>query len=67
MNWFGPIGVAALYYASLSLHKTGVEVVWTITSLLICASLIAHGLTSTPLTKLYGKYFQQRQSSQESS
>lgn len=65
MGWFGPIGVAALYYAGLSLHKTGVEAVWTVTSLVICASLIAHGLTSTPLTKLYGKYFQKHQANYE--
>lgn len=65
MGWFGPIGVAALYYSGLSLHKTGVEPVWTVTSLVICASLIAHGLTSTPFTKLYGRYFQNHQSNDE--
>ncbi|MBE9191878.1 cation:proton antiporter [Gloeocapsopsis crepidinum LEGE 06123] len=66
MGWFGPIGVAALYYAGLSLHKTGVEAVWTVTSLVICASLIAHGLTSTSLTKLYGRYNQNQQVNRES-
>lgn len=66
MDWFDPIGVAALYYTGLSLHKTGVEAIWTVTSLVICASLIAHGLTLTSFTKLYGKYFQHHQSSHES-
>jgi len=65
MGWFGPIGVSALYYAGLSLHKTGVESVWVVCSLMICASLIVHGLTSTPFTKLYGRYFQNHQSNDE--
>ena len=56
LGWFGPIGVAALYYANLSLRETGIEAAWTVGSLVICASIIAHGLTAAPLTKLYGRY-----------
>ncbi len=55
MGWFGPIGVAALFYASFSLSRTGHEEVWTVASLLIIASVLAHGLTATPLTRLYGR------------
>jgi sodium/hydrogen antiporter len=54
-GWFGPIGVAALLYAMQAVRQTGQEEVWAITSLLICASVLAHGVTATPLTKLYGK------------
>jgi NhaP-type Na+/H+ or K+/H+ antiporter len=55
LGWFGPIGAAALYYAAFSLRETGIEEVWVVGSLIICASVLVHGVTATPLTKLYGK------------
>ncbi|MDP8947827.1 MAG: cation:proton antiporter, partial [Actinomycetota bacterium] len=55
LGWFGPIGVAALFYANLSVSKAGVEEAWVIGSLIICASILVHGLSATPLTRLYGK------------
>lgn len=55
LGWFGPIGVAALYYANLALRETGIEAAWTVGSLVICASIFAHGVTAAPLTKLYGR------------
>lgn len=61
LGWFGPIGVAAIFYANLSLRRTGTEeVVWVVASLLICASILVHGLTATPLTRLYGTHTGQR-------
>lgn len=56
VGWFGPIGVAAIFYAGFSLRRVGVEEVWLVCSLMICASIVAQGLSATPLTKLYGKY-----------
>jgi sodium/hydrogen antiporter len=56
LGWFGPVGAAALYYAAFSLQETGIEEVWTVVSLIICASVLVHGLTDTPLTKLYGRF-----------
>lgn len=55
-GWFGPIGIAALFYATLSLRETGIEAAWTVGSLVICASIVAHGMSAAPLTKLYGKH-----------
>ena len=55
LGWFGPVGAAALYYAAHGLRETGVEEVWTAGSLVIVASVVAHGATDTPLTKLYGR------------
>jgi sodium/hydrogen antiporter len=52
------VGAAALYYAAFSLHETGLEEVWVVGSLVICASLLVHGITATPLTKLYRKLLQ---------
>jgi NhaP-type Na+/H+ or K+/H+ antiporter len=55
LGWFGPIGVAALYYANLSVGEAGIEEAWVVGSLIICASILVHGLSATPLTRLYGK------------
>src|ERR687897_338586 len=55
LGWFGPIGAAALYYAAFSYRETGIEAAWTVGSLVICASVLVHGITAIPLTKLYGR------------
>jgi sodium/hydrogen antiporter len=55
LGWFGPIGAAALYYAAFSLRETGIEEVWVVGSLVICTSVVVHGVSATPLTKLYGR------------
>jgi NhaP-type Na+/H+ or K+/H+ antiporter len=60
VGWFGPIGVAAIFYAGYSLRQAGVEEVWLVCSLMICASIVAQGLSATPLTKLYGKYVKKK-------
>jgi NhaP-type Na+/H+ or K+/H+ antiporter len=58
LGWFGPIGIAALYYANFAIRHTGFDQIWAISSLVISASIIAHGVSATPLTKLYGKQVQ---------
>ena len=55
LGWFGPIGAAALYYAAFSFRETGIEEAWVVGSLVICASVLVHGVSATPLTKLYGR------------
>lgn len=50
-GWFGPVAVAALYYASLMEHRLEEPVVWHVVSLVICASALAHGMTGAPLTR----------------
>jgi sodium/hydrogen antiporter len=57
-GWFGPIGIAALYYAMLALRSTGLEVVWTVTSLAIFASVVVHGATSASVSKRYRRFNQ---------
>ncbi len=54
-GWFGPIGVAALFYASVALRRAGVEEAWTVGTLLITASLVAHGLTASVFTRWYAR------------
>lgn len=53
VGWFGPAGVAPLFYAGLAAHRSGLQVTWTVPALLVTASLVGHGLTATPLTRLY--------------
>lgn len=49
--WFGPIGVSTLFYALLAVQKTGIRQIWPIASLLLFASLLAHGLSATPISR----------------
>ena len=57
MGWFGPIGAAAIFYAFFSQRHTGLETIWPVVSLIICSSILVHGVTAVPLTKWYGKFF----------
>ncbi|MEA5565290.1 cation:proton antiporter [Anabaena sp. UHCC 0399] len=64
VGWFGPIGVAAIFYAGYSVQQVRVYEVWLVCSLMICASILAQGLSATPLTKLYGEYINRKHQSQ---
>lgn len=55
LGWFGPVGVAALYYATLSVREAGAHEAWVVGSLIICASVLVHGVTAAPLTNLYAR------------
>ncbi|NIC07627.1 cation:proton antiporter [Billgrantia bachuensis] len=56
MGWFGPIGVSALYYATLVSSRTGYDLAWTVGSLIVMASVVAHGITATPFAYRYGRW-----------
>lgn len=55
MGWFGPIGVAALFYTMDVLEKTPYQEVWPIVSFVIFLSTLIHGLTSLPLSRWYAR------------
>ncbi|BBL80348.1 sodium:proton antiporter [Rubrobacter xylanophilus] len=55
LGWFGPIGVAALFYATLSVREAGTHEAWVVGSLVICASVLVHGVSAAPLTNLYAR------------
>lgn len=55
MGWFGPVAVAAIYYASLMEHRLKEPVVWHATSLVLCASVLAHGVSGAPATRWFGR------------
>ena len=50
LAWFGPIGVAAIFYATFAERYAfaSYETVWAAATLGICASIVAHVVTSTP-------------------
>lgn len=54
LGWFGPIGVAALFYLGHA-HEQGVTdpVVWGAGTLVVAASTVVHGLTAGPARALY--------------
>lgn len=54
-GWFGPIGIAALFYATVAHRVLGNEIIWSAVTLVIASSVVVHGVTATPLTKLYGR------------
>ncbi|MCE8017895.1 sodium:proton antiporter [Halomonas sp. MCCC 1A17488] len=62
MGWFGPIGVSALYYATLVSSRTGYDLAWTVGTLIVLASMIAHGTTATPLAQRYGRWLRRHRS-----
>jgi sodium/hydrogen antiporter len=55
LGWFGPIAVAAMYYAALMQHHLPDPRIWNVVSLMIFASVVVHGISATPLTRLYGR------------
>ena len=55
VGWFGPLGAAAIYYATLAARETGQGIFWDLSSLLILSSVIAHGGTATLFTSKYGR------------
>ena len=57
-GWFGPIGIAAIFYATELQQRPGIgrpELIWHTISLVVFASIVAHGITATPLTFALGR------------
>jgi NhaP-type Na+/H+ or K+/H+ antiporter len=54
-GWFGPVGIAAVFYATLVTGRSDVQAAWTVGSLVVCASIVGHGISANPLIALYGK------------
>ncbi|MCI2240087.1 cation:proton antiporter [Paenibacillus sp. TRM 82003] len=54
-GWFGPMGVSAVFYLAHSLHR-GVDDprVFAAGTLAIAVSVVAFGVSASPLTRLYG-------------
>ncbi len=55
-GWFGPMGVSALFYAAHSVHE-GVHDprLFAAVTLAVTASVVAHGVTASPLRRVYAR------------
>ena len=53
-GWFGPVGVAALFYAVFAIEHGAPEPVWAVVSMVVAASTLMHGISATPLTRRMG-------------
>ncbi len=56
VGWFGPIGIAAIYYAAYAQGHTHDPLIWHVASALIFASIMGHGLTAASLTRFYARH-----------
>lgn len=54
-GWFGPIGIAALFYVTGHETDPAIDLLWPIVTLVIFLSVVLHGISATPLTKAYGR------------
>jgi NhaP-type Na+/H+ or K+/H+ antiporter len=52
-GWFGPIGVAALFYAAQAARHVEQPAIWPVATLMIASSTLVHGVTATPFIHLY--------------
>lgn len=50
LSWFAPVGVSALFYATLAERHTGNHEIFVYATLAIAVSVVVHGLTSAPLS-----------------
>ena len=54
LGWFGPIGVSALFYLAHSEVRGVTEpLLWSVGTLVVAASTVAHGVSATPGRRLY--------------
>jgi sodium/hydrogen antiporter len=67
LGWFGPIGVAAVYYLT-HLEDLGVatEIVWPAGSLVVALSTVLHGLSASPGRAWYGRVQRRRHTPRQS-
>lgn len=55
LSWFGPVGVAAIYYAAFAWRHLEDATAWHVASAVIAGSILAHGATTSTLTRLYAR------------
>lgn len=50
LSWFGPVGISALFYATLAERHTGNPEIFVYATLAITLSVLIHGLSTAPLS-----------------
>lgn len=51
LGWFGPVGISALFYATLAERMTGNHDLFVYTTLAITLSVVIHGLSTAPASE----------------
>lgn len=52
-GWFGPIGIAAVYYAAdTKIEHPELAWVWPVVTACAAGSVLVHGVSAVPLTRL---------------
>ncbi|MGK7753366.1 MULTISPECIES: cation:proton antiporter domain-containing protein [unclassified Roseovarius] len=54
-GWFGPVGVAAIYYALHAEETLHDPRIWAMASAVVAVSVLLHGVTASPGVMLYGR------------
>jgi sodium/hydrogen antiporter len=55
VGWFGPVAVAAMYYAALVEGRFPLPEIWPAVTLVVVGSTVVHGISAAPLTHLYAR------------
>ena len=60
LGWFGPRGLASIVFALIALddHVPDAQRLFTIVTCTVALSVVAHGLSSTPLVGLYRRWYE---------
>lgn len=61
LGWFGPRGIASIVFALIVVEETsgdGADVVLSIVTWTVLASVFLHGITAGPLSRRYGAWFE---------
>lgn len=62
-GWFGPRGLASIVFALIVVEESGLpgtDLIVRVTTVTVLLSVVAHGLTATPLTARYARWFAAR-------
>lgn len=60
VGWFGPIGVAAIYYSAIIYLELGDINPFIVASFIVLISTLLHGITSSAFTRLIGLHIARR-------
>lgn len=55
LGWFGPVGIAAIYYSTLAHKHLADPLFWHVASAVVFGSIVLHGITAAPFSSLHHK------------
>ena len=60
LGWFGPRGLASIVFALIALddHVPDGRLLFTVVTCTVALSVVAHGLTSAPLVRIYHRWYE---------